>query len=58
VTSNSRRNNPANHQCFDFEDSAMANVNSDLKLNQFVHFAAQNEREAEDEFGFHCNCNH
>jgi len=26
-----------------------------MKLNRLVHFAAQNEREAEDEFGFHFN---
>jgi hypothetical protein len=26
-----------------------------MKLNRLVHFVAQNEREAEDEFGFHGN---
>jgi hypothetical protein len=36
-----------------FEDSVICNCNSDLKFNHLVHFAAQNEREAEDEFGFH-----
>ena len=51
-TTSRRRSNPANHQRLDFEDSVIGNGNFDLKINKFVHFA-YNEREVEEEFGFH-----